>query len=140
MEPITYKYHCQMIGSRKLSVSVFNPLVCGRMWCWCLLSLSLVVWLPQVSSTECVRSEDCPSAAPYCSRWGYCQWTQKYGDQGPSGLQTDTAEVTNILIYLSRKLYSSSQSILVNISFYIQQMSKEQVEIICQSLDITVTT
>ena len=85
-----------MIGSRKLSVSVFNPLVCGRMWCWCLLSLSLVVWLPQVSSTECVRSEDCPSAAPYCSRWGYCQWTQKYGDQGPRGLQTDTAEVTNI--------------------------------------------
>jgi len=38
-----------------------------------------------VSGEQCSTSSDCLTPdAPYCSRWGWCQWTAQYGEGGPS--------------------------------------------------------
>lgn len=47
--------------------------------------LLLLPTLSTVSAQQCTASSDCPSPdAPYCSRWGWCQWTAQYGAAGPS--------------------------------------------------------
>ena len=47
-----------------------------------LLPLAVLV-LPLAEGTECTRSSDCPASSPYCSKWGYCQWSPRYGQSGP---------------------------------------------------------
>jgi len=48
-------------------------------------ALLLLPTLSTVSAQQCTASSDCPSPdAPYCSRWGWCQWTAQYGAAGPS--------------------------------------------------------
>lgn len=48
-------------------------------------ALLLLPSLSTVSAQQCTASSDCPSPdAPYCSRWGWCQWTAQYGAAGPS--------------------------------------------------------
>jgi len=38
-----------------------------------------------ISGQQCSTSSDCSSPdAPYCSRWGWCQWTTQFGAKGPS--------------------------------------------------------
>ena len=32
---------------------------------------------------ECFDNYDCPDFAPYCSRYGYCRETSRYGSGGP---------------------------------------------------------
>ena len=48
-----------------------------------ILSLVSLVIIPLAQGTECTTSSDCPPASPYCSKWGYCQWSSRYGDSGP---------------------------------------------------------
>jgi len=37
-----------------------------------------------VSAQQCTTSLDCRSIeAPHCSRWGWCQWTPQFGENGP---------------------------------------------------------
>jgi len=38
-----------------------------------------------ISGQQCSSSSDCSSPdAPYCSKWGWCQWTTQFGAKGPS--------------------------------------------------------
>ena len=40
---------------------------------------------PLAQARECSSSSECPPASPYCSKWGYCQWSPRYGQSGPGG-------------------------------------------------------
>jgi len=51
-----------------------------------LLALDSIL-LNIVEARQCQASSDCPAHSPHCSDWGWCQWTDQYGDQGPR-LQT----------------------------------------------------
>lgn len=56
-----------------------------------LLALASVL-LQMVEARQCRASSDCPAHSPHCSDWGWCQWTDQYGDQGPRArLQTAEA-------------------------------------------------
>lgn len=49
-----------------------------------LLLLLLVMVVEVVLGQQCTSSSDCTSpAAPHCSKWGWCQWTDRYGAEGP---------------------------------------------------------
>lgn len=39
--------------------------------------------LMMAEARQCRASSDCPAHSPHCSDWGWCQWTDQYGDQGP---------------------------------------------------------
>lgn len=58
-----------------------------------ILRLALAsVLLQMVEARQCRASSDCPAHSPHCSDWGWCQWTDQYGDQGPRArLQTAEA-------------------------------------------------
>jgi len=44
----------------------------------------LVSTIPTISGQQCSTSSDCSSPdAPYCSKWGWCQWTSQFGSAGP---------------------------------------------------------
>jgi len=44
----------------------------------------LVLLAPGLFAQQCKQPSDCSSPhAPHCSRWGWCQWTADYGDEGP---------------------------------------------------------
>ena len=47
------------------------------------LLLLAMVAVPLTEGTECTRSSDCPTSSPHCSKWGYCQWSPRYGQSGP---------------------------------------------------------
>jgi len=44
-----------------------------------------VVFVPvPLFGSQCISSSDCSSPhAPHCSKWGWCQWTGLYGEEGP---------------------------------------------------------
>jgi len=45
-----------------------------------------------VAAQQCSSSSDCQTQdAPYCSRWGWCQWTAQYGEAGPSQSESEDA-------------------------------------------------
>jgi len=45
----------------------------------------LLSTLSLISGQQCSTSSDCSSPdAPYCSSWGWCQWTAQFGATGPS--------------------------------------------------------
>lgn len=47
-----------------------------------------------VHGQRCSSSLDCSSPdAPYCSSWGWCQWTSKHGVHGPSEIVQTEEEV-----------------------------------------------
>jgi len=49
-----------------------------------MLLLLLVVSTPGLLAQQCKQPSDCSSPhAPHCSRWGWCQWTADYGEEGP---------------------------------------------------------
>jgi len=48
-------------------------------------TLLLFSTISTISGQQCSTSSDCSSPdAPYCSRWGWCQWTSQFGAKGPS--------------------------------------------------------
>jgi len=56
------------------------------------LLLLLCLLSSTVSGQQCSTSSDCQTPdAPYCSRWGWCQWTAQYGEEGP--IQWDQEDV-----------------------------------------------
>lgn len=62
-------------------VNVILPLLC-------LLASPHIM---MVKARQCRASSDCPAHSPHCSDWGWCQWTDQYGDQGPRA-RLETAE------------------------------------------------
>jgi len=49
-----------------------------------LLLMLLVLLAPGLLAQQCKQPSDCSSPhAPHCSRWGWCQWTADYGEEGP---------------------------------------------------------
>jgi len=50
-----------------------------------MLKLTLLMLLvPGLLGQQCKQPSDCSSPhAPHCSRWGWCQWTADYGEEGP---------------------------------------------------------
>ncbi|QQP51924.1 Uncharacterized protein FKW44_013420 [Caligus rogercresseyi] len=53
-----------------------------------ILTFSLVFLVPKAislpSGGKCTTTEDCV-APNVCSKWGWCQWTKIYGEEGPTG-------------------------------------------------------
>lgn len=61
-------------------INVILPLLC------------LLTSAPMMAEArQCQVSSDCPAHSPHCSDWGWCQWTDQYGDQGPRD-RLETAE------------------------------------------------
>jgi len=44
----------------------------------------MLMAMPGLFGQQCKQPSDCTSPhAPHCSRWGWCQWTADYGEEGP---------------------------------------------------------
>merc|ERR1712222_68164 len=70
-------------GSRSLILGAVSVMRMAGLSVNVILRLALAsVLLQMVEARQCRASSDCPAHSPHRSDWGWCQWTDQYGDQG----------------------------------------------------------